>query len=169
MPSNQQRVTSLKIRVHCNAKGILSTYQSTLLLPGACRTGEQPAAVMDATRACGPRSMPAPPAPNFRDLLFATCLLLHHRLAWGQFCWGQGLLGGGSADTHASGHVILLSEKPHRLWGSPGSPGQRDKCTVPLHSSRWPCEQLRPSRSISLTAQQPPHGGHRCLGPHAAW
>lgn len=30
MPSNQ---TSLKIRVHCNAKGILSTYQSTPLLP----------------------------------------------------------------------------------------------------------------------------------------
>lgn len=119
MPSNLQRVTSLKIRVHCNAKGFLSTYQSTLLLPGACRTGEQPAAVMDATRACGPRSTPVPPAPNFRDLPFATCLLLQHRLAWGQFCRGQGLLGGVLADTHASGHVILLSEEAPPPLGVP--------------------------------------------------
>ena len=46
----------------------LSTYQSTPLLPGACSTGEQPAGVMDVTRACGPRSTPVPHAPNFRDL-----------------------------------------------------------------------------------------------------
>ena len=70
----------------------------------ACRPGEQPAAVMDATRACDPQCMPVPPAPNFRDLPFAGRLLLRHRLAWGQFCRGQGLLGGGSADTHASAH-----------------------------------------------------------------
>ena len=103
----------------------LSTYQSTPLLPGACSTGEQPAAVMDVTRACGPRSTPVSHAPNFRDLPFASPFLLRHGLAWGHFCLGQGLFGGGSADTQASGHIILLSEEaPLPLGVSGGLQGR---------------------------------------------
>lgn len=146
----------------------LSTYQSTQLLPGACSTGEQPAAVMDVTRACGPRSTPVPQVPNFGDLPFASPFLFHHGLAWGQFCLGQGLLGGGSADTQASGHIILLSEEAPLPLGVPR--GLQGRGTHVLSPYMAPTGLVNSSScSISLTARQPPYSGYRCHGPHATW
>lgn len=58
MPSNQQSVTSLKIRVHCNAKGILSSHTSQLSCcqePAVLESSQQLSWMLQELVVLGPR------------------------------------------------------------------------------------------------------------------